>query len=39
MKSAITNVLKACFAMAAAYTFSMWLLFILVSSIAVITQA
>jgi hypothetical protein len=39
IKSAITNVLKASFAMVAGWTFSIWLLFLLISSIALITQA
>ena len=39
MKPAITNVLKASFAMVAGWTFAIWLLFLLISSIALITQA
>jgi hypothetical protein len=39
MKPAITNVLKASFVMVAGWTFSAWLLFLFISSIAVITQA
>jgi hypothetical protein len=39
MKPAISSVLKASFAMVAGWTFSFWLLFLLISSIALITQA
>ena len=39
MKPAITNVLKASFTMVAGWTFAIWLLFLLISSIALITQA
>ena len=39
MKPVITNVLKASFAMVAGWTFSIWLLFLLISSLALISQA
>jgi hypothetical protein len=39
MKTAINNMLKASFAMVAGWTFAIWLLFLLISSIALITQA
>ena len=39
MKTAVTNVLKASFAMVAGWTFAIWLLFLLISSVALITQA
>jgi hypothetical protein len=39
MKPAITGVLKASFAMVVGWTLSFWLLFIFISSIALVTQA
>jgi len=39
MKPVITKVLKASFAMVAGWTFTIWLLFLLISSIALFTQA
>ena len=39
MKPAINNVLKASFAMVAGWTFAIWLLFLLISSVALISQA
>lgn len=39
MKPAINNVLKASFAMVAGWTFAIWMLFLLISSFALITQA
>jgi len=39
MKPAITNVLKASFAMVAGWTFAIWMLFLLISSISLMTQA
>jgi len=39
MKTTMTDVLKASFAMVAGWTFAIWLLFLLISSIALMTQA
>jgi hypothetical protein len=39
MKPVITNVLKASFAVVAGWTFSIWLLFLFISSIALLSQA
>jgi hypothetical protein len=39
MKLVMTNVLKAGFAMVAGWTFAIWLLFLLISSIALFSQA
>lgn len=37
MKSAMTNVLKASFAMLAGWTFAIWMLLLLISSISLFT--
>jgi hypothetical protein len=39
MKPVITNVLKASFAVVAGWTFAIWLLFLFISSVALISQA
>lgn len=39
MKLVLTNVFKASFTMLAGWTFAIWLLFLLISSIALMTQA
>lgn len=39
MKPVVNNMIKASFAMLAGWTFAIWLLFLLISSIALITQA
>ena len=39
MKPVITNVLKASFAVVAGWTFAIWLLFLFISSVALLSQA